>query len=72
MKATAPPSYTFDEFLLRRMLIAEYTAHRVLARHGPYERCTECIQILETFNARTEGQPIALSPCTPPPEGGLF
>lgn len=60
MKAAKAPSYTFDEFLLRRSLIAEYTVHRVLAGHGPHERCGECVQILETFNASTEGPPIAV------------
>lgn len=29
-----------------RRLLAEYTAHRVLAQHGPHERCAECEQIL--------------------------
>lgn len=58
-RRSVAPYYDFDEFLRRRRLIAEYTAHRVLAGHVPYERCAECDRILATFNANTQGQRIA-------------
>lgn len=67
MKTGRRAAYSFDEFLRRRRLIAEYTAHRVLAGHRPYERCAECDRILAAFNASTEGPVITDAVFTPPP-----
>lgn len=43
-----------DEFLRRRSLITEYQAHRVLARHGPGERCDECGLIVAELGSASE------------------
>lgn len=50
----ARPDYSFDEFLRRRSLITEYQAHRVLARHGPGERCDECGLIVAELGSASE------------------